>query len=111
MKFDPTPALKKFNGEPHKEIDPETGRSSDKDLQLKTAIVNSLTAIYQDEKPEGLESFRRGQLASIIFKAEGEIELTTEDIALIKKLLGKYYGPAIVFSAYSLIEGAEKGEN
>jgi hypothetical protein len=107
MKIDPTAILTKLNGEPHKVIDTASGVSGDKDLTLKDAIVNALTAIYQDEKPEGVESFKRGQLASVIYKATGEIEVTAEDVALMKKLLGRYYGPAVIYPAYMLLEKGE----
>jgi len=103
MKINVTTVLKAFNGTPHKDF--AEGRTTENDLTLKTAIVNSLTAIFNDEKPNGEESFKRGQLAHRVYNSNSDIELTAENIADIKRLVGKYYGPAIVFAAYTILEG------
>jgi hypothetical protein len=103
MKVRIAEVLKAFNGTPHKDF--VDGRTTENDLTLKTAIVNSLTAIYNDEKPNGEESFKRGQLAHRVYKTEHELDLSAENIADIKRLIGKYYGPAIVFAAWTILEG------
>jgi hypothetical protein len=103
MKVDVSIVLKNFKGEPHKEY--VDGKLTDTDLTLKSAIVSSMTAIYQDERPDGAESFKRGQLAHRVYKTEHELDLTVENIAEIKRLIGKYYGPTVVFAAYTILEG------
>ena len=79
MNVNVTTVLKAFNGTPHKDF--VDGRTTENDLTLKTAIVNSLTAIYNDEKPNGEESFKRGQLAHRVYNTDWELELTAENIA------------------------------
>ncbi len=73
-------------------------------LTLSKVAVNALVGSYQDEQGiSGDEKVKRWQLAMKI-RGQEEIDLAAEDIALIKKLIGKAYGPVIVGQAFLLLE-------
>jgi hypothetical protein len=75
-----------------------------KDLTLKVVSVESLLATFSDEQISGEEKAKRYLLATRIYANE-ELELTVEEIAKIKQLIGKGYGPLIVGQAWEMLEG------
>jgi len=76
-----------------------------KPLTLKHIIIRALLTQQQNDPSTGEEKYHRYKLAENISSAANEIELTTEDAALIKKLIGKLFVPIIVGRAYDDIEG------
>jgi len=79
---------------------------------LKDAIKRALVANYADEAPSdrslglsGEDKFKRWELATQISKAEESIEIKAEDIVLIKRLIGKFFGPVIVGPVWNMLEG------
>lgn len=79
-------------------------------LTLKTISVNALLAelpLNQRENPEtGREKLKKFKLAEKINDG-GEVELTAEDISLIKEKIGKTYATLIVGKSYELLEQEE----
>ncbi len=74
---------------------------------LGAAAVRALVISYEDERnlsPE--EKFKRGELATRIYGATS-LSLKAEDVTLLKRLIGKAYGPLIVFRAWPLLDAAE----
>lgn len=74
------------------------------DLTLKIVASRSLSMIFNDEQISGEEKAKRGLLAFRIY-ANSDIDLTVEEVALVKKLIGKAYGPLIVTQAWEMLEG------
>jgi hypothetical protein len=72
----------------------------------KTAIIRSLLAPFEDEKNlDGKEKFERGELASVLYRAEGgKVNLKAEDVALIKKLVAKLYGTYVVWQVWKMLD-------
>lgn len=99
--------LRDFDGEPIR--DTLDGRPEDgphRDLTLGLACRHALCAGFPDEQNVGgEEKFRRASLAFAI--SEGKPTIKAEDLALIKRLLGKLYGAVVVFRAYPLLDPAE----
>ena len=77
---------------------------TDKSVTLRTLIVNALSETYPKEDIDGMEKQKRGKLADKIYSAKGKVELISDDITLIKKLIGKRYGVLHVTRAYELID-------
>lgn len=74
------------------------------DLTLGSVSVTALLAQYQDEQAlSGDEKFRRYQLAERIAKLDVQ-EVSAEEVALLKRLIGKGYGPMLVGPAYVALE-------
>lgn len=83
-----------------RELKPEQACPDDGFFTLRLAARNALNGVYQDEQNlSGDEKYKRGEIAQSIV-ATGEVKLKVEDIALIKRLIGKAYPPPIVFQAW-----------
>jgi hypothetical protein len=78
-------------------------------LTLAAIAIRCLTANFPDEEKSisGEEKFKRGELALRIHK-DGKTSLTAEDVALLKRLVGKAYGPLIVVKTWALLDPAQK---
>lgn len=75
------------------------------ELTVRTVSVNSLMSPYQDEAQiTGDEKTRRAELARRL-QSKDAGNLTSEDIALIKKLINKFYAsPLVVEQAWKALE-------
>ena len=81
MKIDFTQSLKTLGGETMKDID-EKGNAID--ATIKLAIVNALLAPSKDPE-SGVNKIKKYELAKMVFKADGEVDITADDIVMIKK--------------------------
>jgi hypothetical protein len=72
-------------------------------LTLSGVVTTALLGTYPDEQATGEEKFRRYQLAARIDNA-GIQEVAAEEVALIKRLIGKGYPPIVVGPAYQALE-------
>lgn len=98
MKIDVSKPLKNLAGLHLKDVDG--------DMTLKVACVAALMGQYEGENLDGQEKFKRYELAKKIY-AGGEVELSVEEIAKIKPLIAKGFGPVVVGPAYDILEGKE----
>lgn len=75
-----------------------------KPLTTGSVSVNALMGQYPDEQGlTGDEKFKRYQLAARI--ADGDVlEVSAEEVALLKRLIGKGYLPMVVGPAYLALE-------
>ncbi len=82
------------------------------DADLKFYSVFSLTGNPKDPTKQinGVEKLKRFELAQKINKG-GEIEVTVEEITLIKQLIGEYLPIIIVGRCYELLDPKEKVES
>ena len=75
-------------------------------LTLRTVAENALLATYQDEHElSGDKKVERMVLAQQIHAAS-KIDLTAENVTLLKQLIGKAYGPLIVGRAIAIVDPA-----
>lgn len=71
---------------------------------LRAVCVGALLGVYADEQSlGGEEKFRRYQLAERV-NAGGVQEVSAEEVALLKKLVGKNWPPAVLGPAYEALE-------
>lgn len=76
------------------------------DLTLGLVSFHALLGEYKDEPNlPGEEKYRRGELAARVRDA-GELQLKAEEVALLKKVVAKAYGPLIVFKTWPLLDPA-----
>ena len=95
--------LKTFDGQAMKDND---GQGNVIDVTLKLALVNALLAPVQNET--GVEKVRKYELARKIYKAEGDVEMTAEDISLCKKRVDAVFpSPIVVGQVNELLEGKQ----
>jgi hypothetical protein len=75
-------------------------------MDLKSICTSALLSTEGDNSNiEGAEKVKRYELALTIHKAEKEVELEVEEVALLKRLIGKMYLPLIVGQAFAYLEG------
>src|ERR1700741_2559296 len=85
-----------FAGKPVKEADVE--------LNLGGVAVSALLMLRQDDSNiSGDEKFRRYKLAERL-TAGGVVDVSVEELALIKSLIGGMYQPIVVGAAFDLLE-------
>lgn len=89
----------------------EANGDEQRPMTLAVVAVNALMGQYADEQGlTGDEKFRRYQLAERI-DAGGVQDVSAEEVALLKKLIGKAYGPMLVGPAFKALESdAERPE-
>ena len=101
MKIDFGQELRTINGDPVPE-----GDANSKPATLRFVSVNALLN-PASEQIAGEEKVKRFDLAMQIHKSNGSIELTVENVSLVKKLVGEQYTPLIVGQAWRMLEGME----
>lgn len=102
MKINFEKVFKTFDGQPIMK-----GADSKEPITLKWVSIESLIGIYQDEKElQGEEKLKRYKLAMKISNGN-IIEISVEEIALIKNLIGKAFGTLIVGQAWEYLEGKD----
>lgn len=94
MKLKVDKILYQLDGLPIKD---ENGES----VTLKKVICS---ALINSQSSDGLEKFKRGKLASTIWEAESEVDLTVDDLSLIKKLVGEVFGALIVYQVWDYLD-------
>ena len=73
---------------------------------VRGVVIEALLATFNDETHlSGEEKLKRWELASKIKNTADPVELTAEEITLIKKLVGKAYGPLVVGRTWKILEG------
>lgn len=98
MKIDFTAVLKDKSGALIKEPD---GR----EIILSTPCINALYSTFEEDKNlSGEEKYKRYQLAQKLDQKE-PVELSAEEISVIKKYVGKGFNPFMVGIIYDILEG------
>ena len=77
---------------------------ADGPLTLGRVSVHALLVERPMEKTSGEEKLQRFRIAARVHGG-GEVDLTAEEIALIKARIGSVFLPLIVGRAYALLEG------
>lgn len=73
-------------------------------LTLAGAAINALLANYDGENVSGTQKHERMKLALAINDKPTEVDLTAEQLAKLKELIGRAYTPLVVGRAYDLLE-------
>jgi hypothetical protein len=84
-------------------------RDGDKPLTLATVSVRALVSSYEDEARNlnlGEEKFKRAELASRIYAATEPVKVKSEEITMLKKLIGKAWSPVIIFRSWPMLDDA-----
>jgi len=100
MKINVNQVLKNLAGETLKDND-GTGKAID--ATLKLAIINSVLAPVQNKNESGVEKVKKYELAKKVY-ANDEIDLTAEEITLIKQRVGEVYAPLLVGQIFEMLE-------
>lgn len=80
-------------------------------INLRQACLYGLLGYFDDDKVvSGIEKNKWGILAERI-QTNDVVDLTSEEITLIKKRIGLAYGSEVVTPAYKLIDPIKESEN
>jgi len=90
--------LKTFDGKVMMDAD-SSGNAVE--ASMKTVLVNAVLAPVKEDK--GVDKVRKYELAKMIFKG-GEVDLTPEDIVLIKKQVGDNFAPIVVGQVWDMLD-------
>lgn len=96
-------SLKNLNSKSIKNRDGSDAKIGDKTATLRECAIEALLATYPDERQDGVESSKRYDIFLKI-DMDGEIEISSEEVSLIKALIGKRFPPLAVGQFYKLIE-------
>jgi len=84
-----------------KTLDGDSLKDNGKLLKLKDICINALMSMDENTTPE--EKINQYELALKVNKG-GEVELSSENRVLLKKLVGKLYGPLVYGQANGMLE-------
>lgn len=87
-----------------KDKDQNNWIENEKPVSAKALIIDAILANLPDEQPNALEKMQRYDLYKKLLNG-GDVELTTEELSLIKQAVGKIYSPLAVGQIYEIIEG------
>ena len=100
MKIDVNQKIKTLEGGFFKDGDGVT------DITLKKVLVRALVLAHTyDEKLSGDEKFNYYKLAMKITDADGEIDVTPEEIIILKKRVGLMYATQMVGPVFMILNG------
>jgi hypothetical protein len=74
-------------------------------MTLGAAAAAALVGQYKDDNPAGQDKVKRWALAMRVHNAK-DIELTADDVKLIKDMVAKAYGPLIVGQVWAIVDPA-----
>ncbi len=97
MKIDFNKKFTNFNGDVLKDS------QSQKELSLKDVCVEALMVVDQKEEIDGEEKVKRYNLALDIYNGKKE-NLSSEEIVLLKELIGRYFSTIVVGQALKMLE-------
>jgi hypothetical protein len=91
-----------YRGEPIQTKDSE--KSEPREMLMKDAACQALVAHLPGEDATPQLQLRKFQLSKTIWKSGGVINISTEDVALIKNVVSKAFAPAVAGSFCDQIE-------
>lgn len=113
MKVDLNFKIKHLDGKDFKELEP-IGVNKDgqpiykmsKVLTLRGACTAALTAVFDDDRTlDPKLKAERGWLAMKIHKhGDPAIDLSAEDVTMLKALIGKRYGSLVVYQTWDILD-------
>ena len=106
MKINLNQKLKTFDGETLKTSKQIGKKIEEVPFTISEAIINSLTANFEDEKDlTGEEKVKRFIIAQKVQRNKDKtIDLSVEDVSMVKKLVGKAFGVLIVGQVWEILE-------
>lgn len=89
------------------DMDGQPIKEGDKVLTLGRAAMMALTFTLPNETISGDEKFKRGLLAQRVY-TDKVVDLSVDDLAKIKDLVGKMMSPPVVVRAFPLLDPQAK---
>ena len=85
----------------------EEGTVSHKDILISSSVINALMASYKEDRDcSGEDLLNRFELSKKIKDAKGEVEMTLDDIAFIRKYVKKAGFAPLVYARINQVLAA-----
>ena len=89
-----------------KNMDGSVAKEGDKEITLGVICANALLATIPNENPTGPQKYERFGLATKIHASkDGMLEISVENLAMLREMIGKGYSTLVVGQAYDLLDG------
>lgn len=78
-------------------------------MTIKSVVVNLLDSVSTNKNGsplEGMEKRKRSQLADRIYGSDGPMELSVDDLSLLKQLVGDSCAPLVVGQVFPILDPA-----
>jgi hypothetical protein len=93
-----------INGLDNKPVKEANGSGGSMEITMSSICCSVLlTQDTEEAAATGEEKVKRFKIAEKVYSG-GEQDLSAEDIVLLKRLIGKFYGPLVVARAYDILE-------
>lgn len=102
MLIDVTRTLKQLNGEPLRDND---GQGNAVEATVKMALINGILSPVKDDT--GVQKVQKYELARKMYKAESTVDLTVEEIVMLKRRVEELYPPLVCGQLLAILEGKE----
>lgn len=103
MKIKLMDILRTFDGQPLVDKDP---KGNIFELNVKTIVLEALLRVHAaDDRLSGIDKMKRFDLAKRVFDTTEEIDLSHEDIILLKEAIGLKLPVLIVGQMYKILDG------
>lgn len=97
--------LRLYNGASVKVTETENGKEVTKEIMICDQIGQALWECSQSTGLSPQEKYQAFKIAQRIARNPEKVELSTEDIALIKRIIGGFYSPGFYGQMVELLEG------
>lgn len=104
MKIDFNQPLFTLSGEPLMSVD----GSGDEPSELTLRSVAFSSVLNNEQGMDGATKVKRYDLALRIHKSNGSLELKVDEVALVKKMIGKHMSPLVVGQAWPMLDETER---
>jgi len=84
----------------------DEGDKEKRPLTLKKIAVLSLVNMRMAEKISGSEKYERYKLFKKIDRHDGVVEISEEERAMLRSLIGDFYGPLVMGQAWDILDSA-----
>jgi hypothetical protein len=72
---------------------------------VRDAVVNAVLVAVPGDKP--IQKFQKDELARKIYNVKEEVELTAEEVVMVKERVGECFAPIVVGQVWRLLEGKQ----
>ena len=81
-------------------------------MTLEYACMEALYGMTDNDRTEtGASKYARHKIARLIVEHSNEVEITSEEITMIKDRVGQWFGPAVVGAVYDILESLTDKNN
>lgn len=98
MRRDFSPSLINLDGSPAKD-------DKEKAITFASTSLTALLSVNPESRVTAEEKARRYTVAMKINRDPSKVDLTAEEIILVKKAVGEFHGPLVVGQTYEMLEG------